>query len=40
MEFKEKFVGFVDILGFKNMIEAAESGTGRTLDEIKALNGG
>lgn len=37
MEFKEKFVGFVDILGFKNMIEAAESGTGRTLDEIKAL---
>jgi len=37
VEFKEKFVGFVDILGFKNMIEAAENGTGRSLDEIREL---
>lgn len=35
--FKEKFVAFVDILGFKAMIEAAERGEGRPLAEIDVL---
>jgi len=34
MEFKEKFIGFVDILGFKKMVEAAEVGTGIPLPEL------
>lgn len=34
MEFKEKFIGFVDVLGFKNMVEAAEAGTGMALKEL------
>jgi len=33
-KFKEKFIGFVDILGFKDMIKFAENGTGMSLDEI------
>jgi hypothetical protein len=36
-EFKEKFIGFVDILGFKKMVEAAEKGTGMPLKEILGL---
>ncbi len=36
-EFKEKFIGFVDILGFKNLVEAAERGTGMPLREILGL---
>ncbi len=32
--FKEKFIGFVDILGFKNMVLDAEAGRGIPLDEI------
>src|ERR1700742_680913 len=36
-QFKDKFVGFVDVLGFKSMIEAAEQGKGRSLEEIQAL---
>jgi len=33
-EFKEKFIGFVDILGFKEMVKAAEAGTGMPLTEL------
>lgn len=35
--FKKKFIGFVDILGFKTMVEAAEKGTGISLKEILEL---
>lgn len=34
MEFSEKFVAFVDVLGFKGMVEAAEAGKGKSLPEI------
>jgi hypothetical protein len=34
MEFKDKFIGFIDILGFKNMVEVAEAGTGMALKEL------
>lgn len=37
MEFKEKFIGFVDILGFKKMVETAESGAGMPLPELLHL---
>lgn len=37
--FKEKFIAFVDILGFKKMIERAEVGKGRSLVEIQELLG-
>lgn len=37
MGFKEKFIGFVDILGFKKLVEAAERGTGMPLEEILGL---
>lgn len=37
MEFKEKFIGFIDILGFKQLVEAAERGEGLTLKEILEL---
>ena len=37
MEFKDKFVAFIDVLGFKSMIEAAERGEGRPLSEIREL---
>lgn len=33
-EFKEKFIGFVDILGFKKLVEASEEGTGMSLIEL------
>jgi hypothetical protein len=33
-EFKDKFIGFVDILGFKTLVEAAEAGTGMPLSEL------
>jgi hypothetical protein len=39
-DFKDKFISFVDVLGYKQMVEAAEAGTGRTsseLDEILTL---
>lgn len=36
-EFKEKFVAFVDILGFKQMVADSESGTGIPLDQILEL---
>ncbi len=31
---KEKFIGYVDILGFKKMVEATEAGTGMPLSEL------
>lgn len=34
IEFKDKFIGFVDILGFKKMVEASEAGTGMPLFEL------
>jgi hypothetical protein len=34
IEFKDKFIGFVDILGFKKMVEAAEAGTGTPLPQL------
>jgi len=34
MEFEEKFIGFVDVLGFKQMVEEAETGCGIPLAEI------
>lgn len=34
MEFQDKFIGFVDILGFKSLIEHAEAGEGMSLAEI------
>lgn len=37
MEFKEKFVAFVDVLGFKKLVEAAEAGTGMALTELLEL---
>lgn len=37
MAFKDKFVAFVDILGFKEIVRSAEAGKGRSLTEIQAL---
>lgn len=37
VEFKDKFIAFIDVLGFKDMIAAAEAGTGRTLTEIDEI---
>ena len=36
-QFEDKFVAFVDVLGFKSMIEAAERGDGKTLAEIQEI---
>jgi len=36
-ERKEKFVGYIDILGFTSMVEASEAGTGLPLDELLKL---
>ncbi|MDZ7860796.1 MAG: hypothetical protein U5O15_09085 [Candidatus Krumholzibacteriota bacterium] len=33
-EFKEKFIAYIDILGFKKLTEAAEKGTGPKLSEL------
>lgn len=35
--FQDKFIAFVDILGFKGMVESAEQKTGRSLSEIQEL---
>jgi len=32
--FKDKFIGFVDILGFKQLVKAAEDGTGMPLEKL------
>jgi hypothetical protein len=37
IEFKDKFIGFVDILGFKELVENSEAGTGKTLTQILEL---
>lgn len=34
MQFKEKFIAYVDVLGFGNLVEIAESGTGVSLAEL------
>jgi len=34
LEFKDKFIAFVDILGFSKLVKAAEVGTGMSLDEL------
>jgi hypothetical protein len=38
-EFKDKFIAFIDILGFKQLVENAETGSGLTIAEIKELFG-
>src|SRR5437016_4855469 len=35
--FKDKFISFVDVLGYKQMVAAAEAGTGRTSDELDEM---
>src|SRR6266498_2787965 len=35
--FKDKFIAFVDILGWKKMVEAAEADTGKALPELLHL---
>lgn len=37
MEFKDKFIAFVDILGFKGLVEEAAAGTGLALSELLEL---
>ena len=37
MEFQEKFIGFVDILGFKSLVKAAETKTGMSLSQLLEL---
>jgi hypothetical protein len=36
-EFKDKFIGFVDILGFKKIVEASEAGTGFPPSEVQKM---
>lgn len=36
MEFEEKFIAFIDVLGFKNMVEESEAGDGIPLSELMA----
>jgi hypothetical protein len=36
-EFKDKFIAFVDILGFEKLVEAADSGTGKSLSDLLKL---
>lgn len=33
-QFKDKFIAFVDVLGFKSLVESAEAGTSLSLDEL------
>ena len=37
MEFSDKFIAFVDILGFSGFVADAEGGTGKSLDELLEL---
>lgn len=39
MEFTEKFVAFVDVLGFEEMVRSSESGKGTPLSEIMEILG-
>jgi hypothetical protein len=34
LDFRDKFIGFIDVLGFKSMVEAAEKGSGMTLEDL------
>lgn len=34
MEFKEKIIAFIDIVGFKDIVEKSEKGEGKSLNEI------
>ena len=34
MQFEDKFIAFIDVLGFKNMVKESELGTGMPLTEI------
>jgi hypothetical protein len=36
-EFREKFIGYVDVLGFTNLVKSAEAGTGITLPALLEL---
>jgi len=36
-DYKEKFIAFIDVLGFKNLVEASEAGTGLSVAEILTL---
>lgn len=37
MEFQQTFIGFVDILGFKDMVKALEAGSGKPLSDLMEL---
>jgi len=37
VKFQERFIGFVDVLGFKKLVEAAENGSGMTLSELMEI---
>ncbi len=37
MKFQDKFVGFLDVLGFKTLVAAAEDGTGMSLSQLLDL---
>ncbi len=37
MEFKQKFIGFIDILGYKNLVEKAEKEYSITLNDLLEL---
>lgn len=37
MQFEDKFIAFIDVLGFKDMVDKAESGTGMSLQEVLQL---
>lgn len=34
MDYKEKVIAFIDIIGFKDIVEKSESGEGKSLNEI------
>jgi len=36
-EFKDKFIGFVDILGFQKIVEASAAGAGLSPSELQEL---
>lgn len=37
MEYREKFIGFIDVLGFKQLVKASENGSGMPLQELMSL---
>jgi len=36
-EFKEKIIAFIDVLGFKKLVEATEAGSGMALSDLVEL---